>query len=229
MSTERSRSTSATGPSGCNASSSAGRPTQAGFSTSAGPFGNALPNHVHNQRQLIESLALAIAKEKKEIPLPGTMGTPVFGGADITKPIKAYESISSRTVTDLAADDDIAMFPYYCSETIQETIKMMNGYLRKDWMQLKEELKDAIRHANSRVHMYTRLYSERWGRDQLKRGNLGLKAFIRAYDNISCILINKGALAEYSLVELLLDALPRDLRTKAVMILEQDPRDPTTF
>jgi hypothetical protein len=77
------------------------------------------------------------------------MGAPVFGGADITKFIEAYESISYPTRTDPAAEDIIATFPYYCSETIQETIKMMNGYLTKDWVQLKEELKDTVRHADS--------------------------------------------------------------------------------
>ena len=70
---------------------------------------------------------------------------------------------------------------------------------------------------------------ERLCRDQLERGNVGLKAFTLAYDNISCIRINKGALAEYSQVEMLLGALPRDLRAKAVMKLNLDPRDPSTF
>jgi hypothetical protein len=56
-------------------------------------------------------LALAIAKEKKQMPLPGTMGAPVFGGADVTKFIEAYESLSSRTGTDPAAEDVIATFP----------------------------------------------------------------------------------------------------------------------
>jgi hypothetical protein len=98
-------------------------------------------------------LALAITKEMKQMPLPGTMGPPVFRGADVTKFIEVYKSHSSRTGTDPAAEDVIATFPYYRSETIQETIKMMNGYLTKDWVQLKEEQKDAFRHADSRVYM----------------------------------------------------------------------------
>jgi hypothetical protein len=54
--------------------------------------------------QFIEFFALAIAKEKRQMPLPGTMGAPVFGGADVTKFIEAYESLSSRTGTDLVAE-----------------------------------------------------------------------------------------------------------------------------
>jgi len=163
------------------------------------------------------------------MPLPGTMCAPVFGGADVTKFIEEYESLSSRTGTNPAAEDVIATFPYYCSETIQETIKMMNGYLTKDWVLLKEELKDAFWHADSRVYMYTRSFLEQLCRDQLERGKVGLKAFILAYDNISRNKIGKGAQAEYSQVEMLLGALPRDLRAKAVKKLELDPRDPSTF
>jgi len=90
------------------------------------------------------------------MPLPGIMGAPVFGGEDVTNSIEVCENLSSGTGTDPAAKNVIATFPYYCSETIQETIKMTNGYLRKDWVQVKEELKDAFRHADSRVYMYTR-------------------------------------------------------------------------
>jgi hypothetical protein len=180
MSTEHSRSTSAAGPSGRTTSSSAGPSSQAGSSTSAGPAANASPNHAHNQRQFIGSLALAIAMEKKQMPLPANLGAPVFGGADVTKFIEAYKSLCSRTGTDPAAEDVIATFPYYCSEMILETIEMMNGYLTKDWVQLEEELKDAFRHADSQVYMYSTLYLERLCRDQLERGNVGLNAFILA-------------------------------------------------
>jgi len=56
-----------------------------------------------------------------------------------------------------------------------------------------------------------------------------LKAFILTYDNISHIIIDKEALAEHSQVEMLLRALPRQLRVKVVTNMELDPRDPSTF
>jgi len=114
------------------------------------------------------------------MPLPGTMGAPVFGEPDVMKFIEADESLSSRTGTDPAAEDVITLFLYSCSETIQETIKMMNGYLRKDWVQLLEELKHAFRHADSRVYMYVRSYLEQLCRDQLEGGKIDLKAVILA-------------------------------------------------
>jgi len=42
-------------------------------------------------------------------------------------------------------------------------------------------------------------------------------------------MIKKGALAEYSHVDMLLRALPRDLRAQAAMILDLDPGDPSMF
>jgi len=42
-------------------------------------------------------------------------------------------------------------------------------------------------------------------------------------------MINKGAVAEYSEVEMSLGALPRDLRAKALLKLKLDSRDPWTF
>jgi len=66
------------------------------------------------------------------MPLPGTMGAQVFRGGDFTKFIEMYERFSSRTATLLAGDDVVATFPCYWWETIQKTIKMINGYPRKD-------------------------------------------------------------------------------------------------
>jgi hypothetical protein len=70
---------------------------------------------------------------------------------------------------------------------------------------------------------------ERLFKDQLERENVGLKAFMLAYDNISYIRINKGALAGYTGVEMLLRTLRRDLGAKLVIKLELDPSDPSTF
>jgi len=56
--------------------------------------------------------------------------------------------------------------------------------------------------------------------DQLQHWIIGPKAFILTYNNISCSMISKGAWVEYSQVEMLLGALPRDMRPKAVMKLK---------
>jgi hypothetical protein len=72
----------------------------------------------------------------------------------------------------------------------------MNGYVRKDWEQLKIELKDAFGHTKRRVYMYMRLYPGKLCYDQQERRHIRLKANIIAYDNISRILMDKGFLAK---------------------------------
>jgi len=126
-----------TDSSGCTASSSAGPQSHAASSTSTGPSTYASPNHVHEQRQFIVSFTLAIVMEQKQMPLRGSMGAPVFRAVDIANFIDPYECLSSCTRTDLAVDDFIPMFLSYCSEMIQETIKMINGYLWQDWERIQ--------------------------------------------------------------------------------------------
>jgi hypothetical protein len=174
-------------------------------------------------------MALAIAKEKKQMPLPGTMGALVHGGAHVMEFIEEYQSVTSRTVTDPVDKNIISTIPCYCAETIQETIKIMNRYLMKDWVQLQEELKDRFRHTDSRVYMYTRSYLVQIWQNQLDCGNFGLKAFILAYNNISSIMINTGVLAKFSQVQMFLRALPHNLRAKAVMKFKLDPTGHSTF
>jgi hypothetical protein len=60
--------------------------------------------------------------------LPGTIGAQVFGGEDINTSIEEYESLSSRTASDPVDEDVIATIPYYCSEMIQKTIKMIHRF-----------------------------------------------------------------------------------------------------
>jgi len=178
MSTVHSRSTSTTGSSGRTASSSAGLSSQPGSSTSAGPSASASPIHAHDQCQIIESLAIAITNEKLQMRLPGTMGAPVVGGADVTKFSKVYKRLSSGTVTDPAAKDIISTFLYHCLKTIQDTIQMINGYPRMDWVQLKKELNGAFRHADSRVYMFMWSYFESLCMVKCEPGNVGLNVFI---------------------------------------------------
>jgi len=66
------------------------------------------------------------------MPLPGTMGATVFGGADVTKFIEANNSLPSCTRTNPLTKDVITTIPYLCTEPILETIKMIDGYLWKD-------------------------------------------------------------------------------------------------
>jgi hypothetical protein len=106
---------------------------------------------------------------------------------------------------------------------------MMNPYLRKDLVQLKEEWKDTFQHDDSGVYMYMTLYLDQLCRNQLECRNVSLKAIILPYSNICHIMINQGALSEYPQVEMFVGVLSRYLRANAIMNVKQDPKDPSMF
>jgi hypothetical protein len=90
-------------------------------------------------------------------------------------------------------------------------ILLFHRYQRKNWVKLKQKMKDAFRHADSQLSQYTESYFEPQCTNQLECGNAGLKAFIVANTNISRTMINKSELPKYSQVEMLLGALPTDM------------------
>jgi len=71
-------------------------------------------------------LALAIEKENNNRPFPDNTGALAFWGADLTKFIEGYQSVSSGTSTNTAAVYIIGTFLYYFSRTIQQTINTIN-------------------------------------------------------------------------------------------------------
>jgi len=81
-------------------------------SANAGPSTNTSSPHVNNQIQFIEFFTLTITKEKREMPLPATMGTTVVSGAVVTKFLNGYDSLSSCTGMDLPAKYIITTIMY---------------------------------------------------------------------------------------------------------------------
>jgi hypothetical protein len=73
------------------------------------------------------------------------------------------------------------------------------------------------------------MYLERLCKDQHKRGNVGLKAFILANDNISRAMATNGTLYKFALVETLLGALSKDRKAKAIVKIKLDPWEHETF
>jgi len=115
MSTEHTWSTSGAWYSCHTGSSSDGPSSHARLSTSAAPSANASPYLVHDERQLSESLALAITKEMKQMPHPETLGASAFRGSDVSTFIEESECHSSCHGTDVVAEDIFATFLYYYS------------------------------------------------------------------------------------------------------------------
>ena len=145
---------------------------------------------------------------KERMHLPGTLGAHRFDSTDVTRFLEIYESIVRRTGTNPDQEDVVNIFPYYCAADLQETVKIMSRYNDRDWPVLKTQLKDRFHHSDSRVFMYTQTFLAKLCQEQRNRGDVGLKAFVMTYDNVSRTMFVNGSLAEYTRVESLMKALP---------------------
>jgi hypothetical protein len=61
--------------------------------------------------------------------------------------------LSYCTGPDLVAETIIARFPNHCSDAINKPIKMTNGYWKKTWEVLKEEMKCTFHHLDAPLYM----------------------------------------------------------------------------
>jgi len=179
----------------------------------------------------VEAISAA-AKPRNQMPLPLCPVAPIFLGADVTTFLHQYESVAAFTATDPSSRNVVVMLPYYCTEAIRETVMMMRGYERRDWAALKKEVLDAFRYTDSRPDslVYTREYLENLcaefgGREDTE----SLKSFLRTYDHISGVVTERGMMVEYERTEMLLRALPKPLRRKAISKLGLNPLDPRTL
>ena len=161
---------------------------------------------------------------KEQMPLPRTLGAPRFNGVDVTRFLTLYKSISCRTGTNPDQEDIVDIFPYYCAADLQKMVKMISGYNDHDWPILKTQLKDRFCHSDSRVFMYTQTFLAKLCQDQRNRGDVGLKAFVMTYDNVSSTRFVNGSLAEYTRAGSLMTVLPRSLKATAVVRLDSDPQ-----
>ncbi|KAF8252878.1 hypothetical protein K440DRAFT_269580 [Wilcoxina mikolae CBS 423.85] len=195
--------------------------------------------YTHPSMEISELLAEAITKHRNTMPLPHTLGAPIFRGPDVTAFLHKYESLARFTGTDPSSKDVISMFPYYCAEgsDVRETVMLMHRYANRDWATFKTERLDAFRHSDSRALVYTRRYLEElctsFGGRHKDFGNLEqiecLKSFLTQFDHISGVLMARGMTCEYERTEMLLHTLPKKLWKKAISKLGMHPLEPSTF
>lgn len=88
---------------------------------------------------------------------------------------------------------------------------MNSGYWKQGWALWRGKLKHVFHYSDSRVDVYMGLNNDQLCNEHLKRGNTGAISWILAYSIFSCSNINKGALGEYSQLEMLVRILSRDM------------------
>jgi hypothetical protein len=184
-------------------------------------------------RLYVEAISAA-TKYRNQMPLPLSPGAPIFLGSDVTTFLHKYESLAAFTSTDPTSSDAVTMFPYYCvdASNVRDTVVMMRGYVELDWAARKKEIGDAFHYTDSQPDsvVYTRQYLEYLCAEFVGHDNTeSLKSFLRTYDHISGVVTKHGMMVEYERTEILLRALPKRLRRKAISELGFNPIEPRTF
>jgi len=72
------------------------------------------------------------------MPPPGTPGSPIFEGANVTEFLERYEDLCSDY--HVSASDRLARLPRYCIQPIAKTIKSLKEWVDKDYATLKKVL-----------------------------------------------------------------------------------------
>jgi hypothetical protein len=72
------------------------------------------------------------------MPPPGTPGSPIFEGANVTEFLERYKDLYSNY--HVSASDRLARLPRYCIQPIAKTIKSLREWVDKDYVALKKVL-----------------------------------------------------------------------------------------
>ena len=103
--------------------------------------------------QIMELLAI-LARGVDRMPLPHMPGAPSFDGTNVTAFIEKYESLARLTNCDVTASAVIGHFPYYCTEDVCETVRMLPGYCddgSRSWPTLRAQMLDIFRQRDLRI------------------------------------------------------------------------------
>ena len=144
------------------------------------------------------------------MPRPGQPGAMEFDGRNVTEFLDEWNLECEDF--GLGATQRCARFPNYCIPTIKDTVKILPGYLAKDWVMLQNDLR--------------KLY---WPQDKPKntmsaldavvkeaQGGMDLNVYVLKYSSISEALVAAHALSTLDHVAQMLDGLSDDLRRKVI-------------
>jgi hypothetical protein len=101
-------------------------------------------------------------------------------------------------------------FPNYCIPDVKDVVKLLPGYLARDWTQWQSDVKQLY-------WQYDKLRNTRAALNELirtSRKDFDLNVYFLRYTSITDALIKQHALSPIERITRLLDGLPDDLRRK---------------
>jgi hypothetical protein len=159
------------------------------------------------------------------MPLPGTLGSPMFEGANVTEFLERYEDLcSDYRVSD---EDRLARLPRYCIQPVAETIRSLKEWKTKDYAALKKALLSEYRDDDTRQLLYSVPFLESY-KNILRTEDDDILDYCRQFDRIAQHCIGKGVLAEYTARVWFIHGLPLPTASRLIRKFAIDTEDPTT-
>ena len=122
------------------------------------------------------------------MPRPGQPGSMLFDGNNVTEFLDNWDlNCEDYELTDV---QKCTRLPNYCTPEIKDVVKLLNGYISRDWSVLRKELKDFYWQHDKPRNTTTELYK------LIKEApSMSLNVYLLKYTAITNDLVKQGALS----------------------------------
>ena len=160
------------------------------------------------------------------MPPPGTLGSPMFEGANVTEFLERYEDLcSDYRVSD---DDKLTRLPRYCIQPIAETIKSLKEWKSRDYTTLKKALRTEYRNDDTQQLLYSVPFLENY-KNIARTEKDDILDYCRKFDRIAQHCMEKKVLTTYTAGVWFIHGLPLSTASKLIRKLEIDTKDLDTI
>jgi hypothetical protein len=159
------------------------------------------------------------------LPMPGSEGTPLFKGYNVTDFIERFEFFCEN----YSVPDRKATLPKYCDSARREIVTSLAEYddKSKTWEDLVDVLKGEFRSDDRFQATYSLSFLTEFTR--MDRSDGALKDYCRQFASVSKYLVDKGILSEVDQGRLFLLGLPRKARERVLSKHKVDDGKPETY
>jgi hypothetical protein len=174
------------------------------------------PGHSH---------ALGIPYPFMPMPPPGTLGSPMFEGANATEFLERYKDLCSDY--HVSAEDKLMRLPRYCIQPIAETIKSLKEWKSRDYAALKKALLAEYKSNDTHQLLYSVPFLENY-KNIARTEKDDILDYCRKFDRITQHCMAKKVLTEYTAGVWFIHGLPPSTAGKLIKKFVIDTEDPDT-
>jgi hypothetical protein len=159
------------------------------------------------------------------MPPPGTLGSPMFEGANVTEFLERYEDLCSDYK--VSEEDKLTRLPRYCIQPVAETIKSLKEWKAKDYSALKKALLSEYRNDDTRQLLYSVPFLENY-KNIARTENDDIMDYCQKFDRIAQHCIEKKVLTKYAAGVWFIHGLPLSTASGLIRKFAIDTEDPAT-